>query len=245
MKLKIQNKKKFVKEFLDPISALDESVGLVLKDRKITGVLTSADGTVIFKAVYKVDYSFEEEITLAIPRVHDLKSAILLIPDEEIELEINTNNLSYNNNGFKFTYHLLDKGFLEPTALNFKKVKELSYDTVFNVTSDAVSTFLKGSSFTKDAGRVYFYTENGKVMAEHNNKNKHNINSFASVISQEFQGEEMEPCPVEFDTFSLLCPGITSFDNTTFSYCNEKGIFCIISKNDQVELFYVISNVIN
>ena len=67
-----------------------------------------------------------------------------IIPTADIELNISSNNISYNKDGYKFRYHLLDDGIIKQPSLNIDKVNKLTFDTSFEVKENNLSTIFKG-----------------------------------------------------------------------------------------------------
>ena len=115
---------------------------------------------------------------------------------------MNNNNLSFNNNEYKFKYHLLDDGIIKQPQINIEKVNELEFDTEFEIKESSFSTLFKGSSFATETSKLYFFEEGGKIYGELGDKTRHNTDNFVCCLAEEYIGNTLtKPIPVNFDSF--------------------------------------------
>ena len=119
--LNLKNKKDFVTNFLGPVSNLNDMCVLHINDNKVICTVAAADSTIVSKAEIEVETDLENT-KLNIPDIKKFIRVLDIIPDEKISLKINENSLSYNNNGYKFKYHLLDDGIIKQPNINVNKV---------------------------------------------------------------------------------------------------------------------------
>jgi len=123
MTIPIHNKNEFVDKFLTPLSRINNSCSLHLKGDKLTALVATPDASVILNAVWKFSDDLSEENKLNIPDINKLIKVLDCIREEYVTLKVNSNNISYNEKGIKFKYHLLEDGILSKV-----KVVKLSTD---------------------------------------------------------------------------------------------------------------------
>jgi len=147
--LKIKNKKDFVSNFLGPVSNLNDACILSIESNRMSCTLASADATIVCKSTIEVDTDLDN-VKLNLPDIKKMVRVLDIIPSNEIELQVNENNISYNKNGYKFKYHLLDDGIIKQPNLNVEKIKKLDFNTKFIVKENELNTLFKGSSFATE-----------------------------------------------------------------------------------------------
>jgi hypothetical protein len=239
--LKIKNKKDFISNFLNPVSNLNDACILEIVDNVLISTLASTDGTIVCKSTIEVESDINTKIN--IPDIKKLIRVLEIIPSAEIELKLNENNISYNENGYRFRYHLLDDGIIKQPSLNVEKVNKLNFDTSFNVKENDLSTLFKGSSFATETSKIYIYEEEDKIFGELGDRNRHNTDNFVCILSDVYEGNLIKPLPINFDSFRLI-----SFNNSKdikFNINTEMGVItCTFQKGD-TSLIYIISALIN
>jgi len=232
-KLKIADKSEFLK-FLDATSKISDSVILEVDKEKITTLVSSIDNTLILYSEYSAVSELED--TLNIPDVKKLYRVLDTIENSDINLQINTNNIEYRGSDIKFKYHLFEEGFLSKPSINLDKINQFTYDLEFNLDKVILQQIFKGSTFTSETNKIYFYTENGKIMAELTDRSRHNTDNFTLCIGDaEFS---LEPTPVNFDNIRLL-----SIINDSFNVKinTEYGVIVFDIIKDNIKLKYIIS----
>tara|TARA_R110000796_G_scaffold252503_1_gene387227 strand:- start:250 stop:978 length:729 start_codon:yes stop_codon:yes gene_type:complete len=239
--LKIKNKKDFISNFLGPISNLNETCILEVKDNKLISILASADSTIVCKGEVEIECDIETKIN--IPDIKKFIRVLEIIPTADIELNISSNNISYNKDGYKFRYHLLDDGIIKQPSLNIDKVNKLTFDTSFEVKENNLSTIFKGSSFATETSKIYLYEEGEKIYGELGDRNRHNSDNFVCVLSEEYNGSLPKALPINFDSFRLI--SFSGSKNIKFNVNTEMGVItCTFDKGD-TSLIYIISALIN
>ena len=198
--LEIANKGEFLK-LLDAISKINDSgVILDLKKDKITSLVSSIDSTLILHSEYKTNLEFED--TLNVPDVKKLRNVLDTIEDENVSLEINSNNLQYNGDGVKFKYHLFEEGFITRPNINLDKINKFTFDVEFNLDKLTLQRLFKGSTFASETNKIYFYTENGNLMAELTDRARHNTDNFTLNLGE--ASFDLKPVPVNLDNIGLM-----------------------------------------
>lgn len=247
--LKIKNKKDFISNFLSPVSNLNDMGVLKVSNNSISCTIAAADSTVVCKADLACEVDIrsninEEYIQLNIPDIKKLIRVLDIIPSTEIEIEINSNNISYSKAGYKFKYHVLEDGIIKQPNINVNKIKEIKYDTSFVVAENNLSTLYKGSSFTTETSKLYIYPENNTILGELGDKKRHNVDNFVCLLSDSYDGDAITaPLAFNFESFRLL-----SFNNcgeVKFFINQELGILTCKLKKGDASLIYVVSALIN
>jgi hypothetical protein len=241
--LKIKNKKDSISNFLGPVANLNDSCIIKINKDKIECILASADATIACKAVSNIETDITGENALNIPDIKKLIRVLDIIPEAEIQLNLNNNSISYNDKGYKFKYHLLDDGIIKQPALNFSKINQLDFDLKFTIKERDLNTLFKGSSFATETSKIYIYEEEGKIFGELGDRNRHNTDNFVCILSDVYEGNLIKPLPINFDSFRLI-----SFNNSKdikFNINTEMGVItCTFQKGD-TSLIYIISALIN
>ena len=242
--LKIKNKKDFIGNFLSPISNLNDSCILKIKDNRLVSILASSDATIVCKADVEVESDVSGDVNLNIPDLKKLVRVLEILNIEDVELKLNNNNLSFNNNEYKFKNHLLDDGIIKQPQINIEKVNELEFDTEFEIKESSFSTLFKGSSFATETSKLYFFEEDGKIYGELGDKTRHNTDNFVCCLAEEFIGNTLtKHIPVNFDSFRLL--SFSGSNKINFKINNKMGVMTCSFTKGNVDLIYIISALIN
>jgi len=204
--------------------------------------LASADATIVCKSTIEVDTDLDN-VKLNLPDIKKMVRVLDIIPSTEIELQINENNISYNKNGYKFKYHLLDDGIIKQPNLNVEKIKKLDFNTKFIVKENELNTLFKGSSFATETSKVYIFEEDGKINGELGDRSRHNTDNFICELSNEFEGNIKKPLPVNFDSFRLV--SFSGSREVNFSVNTDMGVITCNFKKGDAQLIYIISALIN
>ena len=231
--LKVTDKSEFLK-FLDATSKISDSVILEVDKEKVTSLVSSADNTLILYSQYNTVSEFED--TLNIPDVKKLCRVLDTIEDSDINLHINANNIEYKGNNVKFKYHLFEEGFLSKPGINLDKINAFKYDLEFKLDKEILQQIFKGSTFTSETNKIYFYTEDGKLKAELTDRARHNTDNFTlSIGDAKF---DLEPTPVNFDNIRLL-----SIINDSFNVKvnTEYGVVVFDIMQNNIKLKYIVS----
>ena len=198
-KLKIENRVEFLK-YLDSLSKINESAILTIKKDKIESLVASADNTLILYSEFTSKSGLED--VLNIPDIKKLSRVVDTIPSNEIEFKINSNNLEYKGHGIKFKYHLFDEGFLSKPNVNLDKINAFKFDVKFSIDKNMLNQIFKGSTFASETNKIYFYTEDGQLMAELTDRARHNTDNFTIAIQK--ADFDLSPTPINFDNIRLL-----------------------------------------
>jgi hypothetical protein len=197
MKL-LLNKNSFVNTLLSPVSKLTDNLLLECQssDHKAgwsaKTLVNSPDNSVILLAEIPCTLSSEEKFRCVIPDCKTFMRLFAGIDDSQVELEIDSNVIKYKNASLSFKYHLLDESYIvNKKSVNEEKLKKLTFDTNFSLTKQKLSEIIKFNSIVPEAEKLYFITENNKVLAKLGDELKTNTNEIVTEISGSFEGNAL------------------------------------------------------
>ena len=131
--LNLENKTEFINNFLGPIGKLAENTVVKVSKDKITALSSSNDGTLIVSCTYKQSNNVEETICLNIPDINKLVKVLNCIPEDDVQLQFNNNNIEYQSNTVGFKYHLLEDGIIDPPSVDINKIKQIDFNFQFSI----------------------------------------------------------------------------------------------------------------
>ena len=232
--LRLSNKSEFLK-LLDAISKInDQGVILDIENEKVSSLVSSLDSTLILCSEYNTNLSFEDKIN--VPDVKKLRHVLDTIESDNVELTINSNNLQYSGSDVKFKYHLYEEGFITRPNINLEKINGFKYDIEFDLDKNLLGRIFKGSTFASETNKLYFYTEDGVLMAELTDRSRHNTDNF--TISLGTVDFNLDPVPISLDNIRLL-----SIINEKFNVKinTEYGVIIFDIQDNGIKLKYIIS----
>ena len=231
--LKLLKKGEFL-TFLDTVSKISDSAIFNVKEDKLTSLVSSIDNTLILYSEYIIPSQFED--TLNVPDVKKLSRVLDTLNSDEVNLTINSNNIEYSGSDVKFKYHLFEEGFLAPPNLNLEKINAFKFDIEFNLDKLTLQQIFKGSTFTSETNKIYFYTEGEKLMAELTDRARHNTDNFTISLGE--ANFTLDPTSVNFDNIRLL-----SIINNEFKVKvnTEYGVVVFEIEDSDIKLKYIIS----
>jgi len=232
--LKVKSKSEYLK-YLDTISKInDTGVIFDVKDDKLVSLVSSLDSTLILHSEYKSNFQFNT--TLNIPDVKKLRHVLDTIEEENINIEVNSNNLQYSGNGVKFKYHLYEEGFITKPNINIDKINKFKFDINFGLNKATIQRLFKGSTFASETNKIYFYTEDKNLMAELTDRARHNTDNFTLSLGRvDF---ELEPIAVNLDNIRLIS---LLNDDIRVKINTEYGVVVFDIEETNIKLRYIIS----
>lgn len=240
MKINITNKDQFINKFLVPLNKLNENLILKLAKNKITSITATNDGVLILHCIYSIDSEVEEDCNLNIPNVSKLIKVLSCIAEDNIELVYDRNCLQYTSPTIKFKYHLLEEGILTSPAISLDKIKKLDFNTHAEIKYDNISNLIKGSTFTTDTNKIYFYTKDNSLYGELTDKQKHNIDSYTQHITDSYTGEDIvKHLPLDFEVVRLI--STIRFDIVNMHIAQDNNVFMFDIDSQNSKLNYIAS----
>jgi len=240
MIINIKNKTDFISKFLLPISRINNACSIKLTSDKMVSLVTTQDASVILNSEIQIECDVTEEVNLNLPDITKLVRVLECIQEEEIELKLNNNSISYNKSGVKFKYHLLEDGIISIPRINFEKVISLDYDTKFSISNASFQHLIKSSSFACDTNKMYLRTDEEKVYGELTDKNKSNVDSIEIILSENFEGKDIQKAlPLNFEVMRIV--STNRYDNVKIWINIDLSVMVFIIVSDNVKMHYVAS----
>jgi len=238
-KLTILNKSSFLSKFLVPISRIQETCLITLRDGHVFSLVNAENNIKLYARCDDIKYS-GESLNLGFSDIKKLIKAIDMIQDNEVELKLNSNNIEYTGKNNMFKIFLTDDSNIPLPKISIKKIMDFQYDTKFLVNPDIFSNLIKSSAFITNSNKVYITTVDGGVMAELNDKTKKNVDVFTIKISETFDGSNVRSIPFPFDLFKII-NGYGKTNNIGMSINNNVGIIAIDVFDNNYILKYIAS----
>jgi|TARA_R110000744_G_scaffold310546_2_gene418226 hypothetical protein len=243
MKLKIANKTEFVNRFLNQLSKINTACALKVTGTGITSLLTAADNTLILFSRYNTKFDIDRDINLNIPDLNRLSKMIQCIPGEDITLDVYDSVIKYESKDVRFQYYLLDDGIIETPPLSEEKIKAIEYNTNFELAYESLVGLIKSSSFVVDIHKVYFYTKDGSMYAEVNDKKRQNIDNICLKLADKYSGDQITtPLPMSLETIRLL--GSARTDKIDVLINNKLNVMMFGINNNDIKLTYIVSGLV-
>jgi hypothetical protein len=201
----VLDKNKFIDQFLSPVSRIAEHISLNFVDNTIYTVCANADGSVVLYVTYSQKQDFEKLYKLNLPDIKKFIRLLECIENDQIELTINDNVISYTTSTIKFKYFLLEESYIPRCPATPQKIQQLEYDTQFNLPIQKLNEIFKGSSIATDSDKLYIFTKDNKVYAELNDYERQNINNIVYLISDSYRGAPVNTAiPLILENVRLL-----------------------------------------
>jgi len=203
VKLLIPDRKSFVSGFLQPIGKINDSCVITLTESEASCVVCTSDTSVILSATFKMDLDLDTPINLNISDIKKLIKVLDCINEESITIEIDKNNISYQGNGVRFKYHLLEDNIINVPKVNVKKIGELDLPVKFTVEYKSLLELLRGSTFATESNKLYLYSNNNKIFGDLTDKARHNVDSFSLALA-DYSGPELQSLCLNFELVRII-----------------------------------------
>lgn len=211
MKVKVSSK-----EFQDMVVAISNVFrgGATIKVYKeyIEAIAASIDNSI--SICCKIPVLNEEDLNLANGEykdlyVTDLTKFIKLLSmndSETFEFEVKGNYIYYKSDkihGAKFILDELPPQKL-PASATSKKFNSLVPRFSTELTKGQVKELMQAASFADNSDKIYFYQDNGKLIAEFNDRQLNNISNISLVVSEECTGNIKDKVIIGVDAFNSI-----------------------------------------
>jgi hypothetical protein len=241
MKLNIADSDTFLNDFLSPLSRISDGGVLKFSNNKITSLAATGDNTIIIYSEYTTPTP-AEDVSLNVPDLKKFYKLLSLI-DGPIELEIDRNSISYKSDVTRFKYHLYEDGILTTPALNMSKLEKIDFNCTFTISNTKLSNLLKGSTLNAELNKVYITSNDNKVFAELTDKNRHNVDNYATLIAEDYKGVPMNSVPLNFETMRLL--NTSKIANFQAKFASTLSVFNFAVKSTDTNINYIVSALTN
>lgn len=238
--IKIDNKTSFINNFLSPISKLTENTVIKVRAEEFVALSSSNDGTLIVNCTTKQSNQVDETVFLNIPDLNKLIKVLSCVEQDDMSLQYNNNSVEYKSNSVGFRYHLLDDGIIDPPSVDINKIKKIDFKFKFNMSSNTINQLVKGSTFTTDTNKIYFFTEGDNVMADLTDKQRHNIDSYTQLVADKYRGDPLQKeLALSFETIRII--STIRFDKLTINVNPDLNVFLFQIDTDNTTILIVSS----
>ena len=100
------------------------------------------------------------------------------------------------------------------------------------------------SMYACDSEKIYFYTKDGTVCGELNDKKRQNINSASIKVCDNFKGSDIEnPIPIKYDNLRTISASQDSSINTFVN--TELSVLLFQTSNEMANSAYFVSGMVS
>lgn len=234
-----------IEKLLKPINRLTESCVLKTNKDLLYSVCTSIDNSVILYAKCNIPIEVESYKLNLINIKKFLTGLECLGDDGQFMMKILKNNIKCfskneeTNENTHFTYHLVDDGIIKESGVKIENIASMSFDTEFEIPLNKIRQVMSAYSFVSDVTKIYFYSNEGRIYAEIDDKTKQNIDNVSLMLSNSFIGKDIEPISIKIEVFKSL---ISSKYPVKVKINDKLKVFVFTTKEDEnVELKYIVS----
>ncbi|MDB4464489.1 hypothetical protein N9033_00295 [bacterium] len=241
MKINIANKTEFIRNFLSPIGKVCENAVVNIKPDSISALTSTYDSTLFLNCKLTQKNVIDNNKSLNIPDINKFISALSCTGQDNILFDVTDNCINYKSDNVKFKLHLLEEGIINTPAVNIEKLKNIKFNTQFEITHDTLQTLVKGSTFASDVNKLYFNTtSNGEVRGEITDSESQNVNTFGMVLAKEFTGDPIpSPRPLTFEVIRFI---LTSrFEKCIIHHSNDLNVFLFDISTKDYTINYIAS----
>jgi len=242
--IKIQ--KNSLHKLLKPVNRITESCVIRSGLNNIYTVCSSSDNSVILYA--KTDTTDQlDNIKFNLINIKKFLNGLDCLGDDgEFSMIYDTNRITCNSiddsNGENtyFKYHLVDDNIIKESPIDVEYIATLKFDTIFEIPSSKIKQIMSAYSYVDNVNKIYFYTKDGKVHAEINDKTMQNIDNVSLTVSSNYDGDEiLIPLSLKIEIFKSL--SLTK-NSIKVKLNNEHKVFIFQTQEDEnTELKYIIS----
>jgi len=238
--------KTVLEKLLKPISRISESCILNISNDVLYTICSTSDNSVFLYGKTKLPVECGDS-KLNVINIKKLLTGLNCLGDGgEFSMVINTNHIECRTKSqdigenCHFKYHLVDDGIIKECSLNIKKISLLQFDTEFLISQEKIKKIINAYSFVSDVSKIYFYSKDGKINCEIDDKTMQNVDNLSMVLTDNFIGDDIHhPTPVNIEIFKLL---IASKSPVKVKLNNEHKVFVFQTQDDDnLELKYIVS----
>jgi hypothetical protein len=237
--------KTYIEKILKPVSRLTESCVLKVSDNSLYTVCTNSDGLILY-AKANLPFNLDAKKLNLINIKKLLNGLDCLGDDGEFSILMSDNYLkcqSLDSSSGEFTsfkYHLVDDGIIKESTVNVQKIAKLTFDTEFKIPSEKIKKIMSAYSFATDATKIYFYSKDGKVYGEINDKTLQNIDNLSLLISDNINGNDISsPMPISIEIFKNF---VLNNAPLTVKINNQYNVFVFQTDiEENIEFKYIVS----
>lgn len=238
------NKQIIKDQFLLPISKVvgddDTNKGCIVnvEPNSINCLCNTKDGSVILNASVFCKTNCDDNTSLNIFDLRKFMRLLECIPDDDISIKLNSNNLSYTSPSISFKYHLMDDGVIRKSVVNIDKINRLTYDTEFSISKSKLEDIFRAASISDDSNKIYIHgNPRDGICGDLTDKTKPNVDSVNIQITKAMLGNEFDQIPLSLDVLRKFS-GI-KFETINVKLNTQTKILLFELSNDNCILKYI------
>lgn len=177
MNKKLSLKKEEILKLLQSLGKINDTAIFDIKEDRIEALSSSEDRSMCLLGTLMGEF---EEMVLNIPNIGKLEKLIKMIPSDDIELNVESNHISYSGGGIRFKYHLYDDGILTRSKISPEKLRNFVYPVNFEIPIKNFSNLVKKISVIRST-KIYVHGECGEVFWAFDDKSTHNSDNLTII----------------------------------------------------------------
>lgn len=245
MNLQIRNRNEFISSFLFPISKVDNSSNIRIRNGYLESLIDNSASLFLY-ARYHLDNS-PGECSIILPDTNNLIKSLQLCSEDAITLTIKDNCILYDKFDYKFKYYLFDKNIKKINSEFFKKIKDIkSNSTCFDINKDVIVKIIKLNPLLVESSKLFIFTHNNSVFGKLINNKLQNTNNYEILISEDYKGGFIENGDIilGLDTITLINQS-KLYDKINVHINTKHKIVSMACKTENCILNYIISSFVN
>jgi hypothetical protein len=241
---KINIPKDSLEKILKPISKLNESCCLKIKNDILYAISASENSSLFLYTKLKLPENVGDNIRLNFINIKKFLSGLDILEDENFSLYLGENNIKCesekNSQKTFFKYHLVDDSIIKEFPFNVKKFEDINFDSEFEISTEKIKKILSASSFATETQKVYFEYDDSNIYAILDDESRQNIDNIKIPISKKLIGRDLtRKIPISLEIFKNIS---YNKENIKIKINSEFDIlvFTILEENS-LELKYIVS----
>lgn len=239
--------KTYLEKILKSINKLTESCVLRVKEDKIYSVSSSCDNSIILLAICKIP-AVLDAVKLNIINIKKLLNGLYFLGDDgEFTVKLFSNNIkcysknqeSLENN--HLVYHLVDDGIIKESPVKVENIASLKFDTEFDISLAKLKQIMSAYTFVSEVAKIYFYSNDGKIYADIDDKTLQNVDKVTMLICNEYSGKSLDPISIKLEVFKHLISSKLSVKVKLVNTETLKVFVFNAIEDDNIDLTYVVS----
>jgi hypothetical protein len=236
-----------LEKLLKPVNRLTESCVIRVEGSKLFTICTSVDNSVILYASCKLPIDIQET-KLNIINIKKLLNGLHFLGDDgQFILKLFTNNIkcvSKNEETFEnnhFIYHLVDDGIIKESPVKVENIANLKFDTEFEISLSKLKQIMSAYTFVSDITKIYFYSNDGKIYADIDDKTLKNVDKVSMIVSDSYTGKPLDSISLKIEVFKNLISSKLPVKVKIVNTDTLKVFVFNAIEEDNIDLTYVVS----
>lgn len=234
----IENKSKFCRHFLEPLSKLNPKCVLKIEKDNIQAKSSYPDGSLYLEATSSLDTDVTDIKEIAFVDLSRFIKTLDFIEKDVASFKLDQNYVSYKDTKNHFMLHLNDPKVVSKPRISFEKINSLSFDLDITISTGIFFEIIKASGIYPDMNKLYFSFANKNLKIELSDKTKSNCDGFTRTIENIEFGDVAYDFILPLDSFRVILTN--KVENMQFRFHKSSTLVNLIYEIDGIKLSYVI-----